>query len=157
MKEAVPITPTGSRLQYRLRSNMKFQDPGEMLTMFEDYFARCDAEGRPYTMMGLHLCTFTTKQMLWDYEKKYPEFKEVIRWARLMVIEQVESRLIEGNCQPTGLIIWLKNWAEYKDKSEVEHTVNAGLAAQLQEARKRIAEQKSKAIEHKIEDAHIVQ
>jgi len=75
---------------------------------------------------------------LWAKLSKYPEFKDLIEWARSIIIEQVESKLLEGDIQPNGLMFWLKNKADYVDKTEVEHSGDIGIAKAMQEARRRV-------------------
>jgi len=136
--QALPQIPTGTRgFMHRDGRARKFLDPDELLVRFCEYFDMCERNGKPYTMTGLSLCLGVSPHTLLDYEK-LKEFNPVIRWAKSVIIDQVEARILEGLVNPMGLALWLKNYADYKDKSEVQHTGEISLSTRIQEARRRV-------------------
>ena len=62
---------------------------------------------------------FESRKTLHNYEGR-PEFLPVIKKAKALIEAEVESRLFGANC--TGSIFWLKNNAEYRDKTDIEHS-----------------------------------
>lgn len=76
---------------------------------------------QPPTMAGLALhLGYTSRQSLYDAEKKKDEFSYIIKRARLKIEGYWETRLA-GN-SPTGAIFWLKNHSGYNDKTTQELT-----------------------------------
>ncbi|MDR6794724.1 hypothetical protein J2X12_004128 [Pseudarthrobacter oxydans] len=90
-------------------------------------------EQRPYTILGLCRQLKTTRETLLDYESgKYDDrddsdesgdkFSDAIKEAKARINEQVEERMLSGAAPGAASIFWLKNNAQWKDKSEVDHT-----------------------------------
>ncbi|ACV68897.1 DNA-packaging protein [Desulfohalobium retbaense] len=99
-----------------------FESPEEMATSIDEYFLRCDAENRPYTVPGLaRALGFSTRKSLWDYEGK-PEFVNTIKRAKLRIEEQRSEQLIMRQSNCTGLIFDLKNNFGWQDKFDQEVT-----------------------------------
>lgn len=66
--------------------------------------------------LALHL-GFCSRSAFYEYEKKYPEFKDTIKKARLRIEREYELQLYNDKC--TGAIFALKNLG-WKDKIENE-------------------------------------
>lgn len=101
----------------------KYKKPSDMEAVIESYFAKCDEEKRPYTIMGLALALDLTRQGLCEYAEK-GEFSDLVKKAKSKVELSVEERLFGPHA--TGSIFWLKNHAGYKDKHETEITGENG-------------------------------
>lgn len=92
-------------------------------------------EQRPYTVLGLARALKTTRDTLIDYESgKYDDrddtdpsgdrFSDAIKEAKARINEQVEERMLSGAAPGSASIFWLKNNAQWKDKTEVDHTTD---------------------------------
>ncbi len=104
-----------------------YTDPAELEAKFDEYFARQDKEGRPYTIAGLCLAAgFSSRQSLHDYLAK-PEFVDVIKRAKLRVEEFLNEKLLAGQGMVAGPIFNLKNLepAYWRDKHESEVSINS--------------------------------
>jgi len=100
----------------------KYTTPEDLEAVFEAYFARQDAEKRPYTVAGLCLAAgFSSRQSLYDYEGK-EEYVDTIKRARLRIEEQLAEKLVAGQGMVAGPIFALKNHdpAHWRDKHETE-------------------------------------
>lgn len=98
----------------------------EMQKNIEAFFLECEEKKKPTTVAGLAIaCGFTSRNQLYEYEKK-EEFKDTIKRARIRIECEVETRLFGNNS--TGSIFWLKNHADYRDKTETELTGKDGAA-----------------------------
>lgn len=74
------------------------------------------------TIAGLTLFLgFCDKSSLYEMEKD-KRFSYLIKKAKLAIQRYHEENLTNSAC--TGSIFWLKNWADYKDKTEVEQNIN---------------------------------
>lgn len=125
---ATPHYETRARLQARV----------------DDYFASCWTDGaaqggaeggerrqvRPYTVAGLaaHL-GFSSRQALAAYEV-HAEFRDIVKSARLQIEMDIEERLLAGK-NPAAAIFWLKNHADYKDRTELAHAGGVGVQVQI--------------------------
>lgn len=119
-----------------------YDTPEDMAARVAEYFDGCgprpvtdkdgvvlmDAKGHPVmrdeppTMAGLALSLgFKSRQSLWDYRQRGDEFRHVVEWAKT-TIEAHHERLLSVKDRCTGSIIWLKNFAEYRD----EKTLSGG-------------------------------
>ena len=89
-------------------------------------------EQRPYTILGLCRQLKTSRETLLDYESgKYDDrddsdesgdrFSDAIKEAKARVNEQVEERMLSGAAPGSASIFWLKNNAQWKDKTEIDH------------------------------------
>ncbi|KUM39005.1 terminase small subunit [Arthrobacter sp. EpRS71] len=87
---------------------------------------------RPYTILGLARALKTSRETLLDYESgKYDDrddadesgdtFSDAIKLAKSRINEQVEERMLSGAAPGSASIFWLKNNAQWKDRSEVDH------------------------------------
>jgi hypothetical protein len=74
---------------------------------------------------------FSSRQSLLDYDAK-PEFLDIIKRAKLKIEMFIEEMLVTGK-NPGGPIFWLKNHADYKDKTELEHSGALGIRQILDE------------------------
>lgn len=117
----------------------KYKSVEELQNAIDEYFAYCDAriiqvfskkigdvievnEPEPYTMAGLAYALGLSRQGLMEYKNKNKLFSDAIKKARDKVHKDVERRLMEGNS--TGAIFNLKNNFGWKDRQEVEQTIN---------------------------------
>jgi len=85
-----------------------------------NYFKKCDADARPYTMSGLANSCGVDRQTILNYGKK-EEYFGTIKEARAKVEQYAEERLFGSAV--TGVIFNLKNNFDWKDKSEVDQTL----------------------------------
>lgn len=133
----LPYIPTGVRTFGPMMR--KYAHPHELQLAIDQYFDMCERGKKPYTISGLQLglgiSSGTMKRMM-----EMPDYAELIEYARQIIVEQVESKLLEGQVQPQGLMFWLKNKADYVDKTEIEHSGDIGIAKAIQEARQRVRE-----------------
>ncbi len=100
-----------------------YQTPEEMQPVINNYFAECDAAGRPYTIPGLayHL-GFSSRQTVWDYGKR-KEFADTINRARLAVENQRAEMLVDPARKNTnGVQFDLVNNFGYTNKKDVAVT-----------------------------------
>ncbi len=88
-------------------------------------------QNRPYTIMGLALALGMTRETLCQYAKD-GRFSDIVKKAKQTVEMYVEEMLLEGK-NAAGPIFWLKNHAEYRDKTEQEHTGKDGGPIQVQD------------------------
>jgi len=109
-----------------------FKSAEEMQEKIDAYFKEQDemalrmSLGFPvYTMTGLALALGTNRQTLVNYTEK-EEFFYTIQKARAKVEECVETRMVGGAGNATGLIFNAKNNFGWKDKTEVENTGDNG-------------------------------
>lgn len=134
-RPAVQCQPTGIRI-YGYHPT-RFASAADMAVAIERYFDLCEMLGKPYTMYGLALALGYNKSNF-DYIETHPEFRDVVSWAKTIVIEQTESRLLQAEVPSSGLAFWMKNNANYVDKVEVEHSGDIGIAQAMREARERV-------------------
>ena len=88
-------------------------------------------QNRPYTIMGLALALGMCRDTLCEYAKN-GKFSDIVKKAKQTVEMYVEEMLLEGK-NAAGPIFWLKNHAEYRDKTEQEHTGKDGGPIQVQD------------------------
>lgn len=117
---------------------LRFKTVQELEIAIDDYFNECDnrlkeihnKEGEsvavtlpePYTMAGLAYALGISRQTLIDYKNR-DEYLDAIKKARARVERDVERRLLETPNQ-TGAIFNLKNNFGWRDKTEIEATLN---------------------------------
>ncbi|MCE5211893.1 MAG: DNA-packaging protein [Deltaproteobacteria bacterium] len=129
----------------------KYKTREELQAKIDEYFDSCwvdkitqvtDKDGnitesnvryqdRPYTIMGLALALGMTRETLCQYAKD-GRFSDIVKKAKQTVEMYVEEMLLEGK-NAAGPIFWLKNHAEYRDKTEQEHTGKDGGPIQVQD------------------------
>jgi|GEM_PF-4777171 len=105
-----------------------YAEPEELEAVFEAYFERQDAAGRPYTVAGLCLAAgFASRQSLYDYAGKVG-FVDVIEKARLRIEEHLNERLLLGQGAVVGAIFALNNTfpESWRDRHEREVKVTSG-------------------------------
>jgi len=99
-----------------------FESASELEEKFDSYFARQDAEGRPYTVVGLILFAgFSSRQSFYDLEGR-DGYVDVCKRARLRIEEQLNEKLLAGQGMVAGPIFALKNHdpSSWRDKHETE-------------------------------------
>ena len=100
----------------------KYTNVEEFQELIDEYFRDQDLQGRPYTITGLSLKLGMTRQKLIDYTEK-DEFRDAIKRAKERCHEYTEEFLYSGKAA-AGAIFSLKNNYGWKDKTEVESTLN---------------------------------
>lgn len=104
----------------------KYDDPNEMLQKVAEYLEWEDKLKRPdnyskqgkgvYTLSGLALYLgFASRQQLWEYEKKSPEFNYIITRYKLFLTHWNEQKLYWGGTMP-GAKLWLTNFGGYSEE-----------------------------------------
>ncbi len=84
----------------------KFSSANDLETAVETYFASTEQSQKPPTIAGLmRELDFADYSTFHDYEAK-PRFSQVLKKARLRILEAHEERLFSPSC--TGSIFYLK-------------------------------------------------
>lgn len=95
---------------------VKFSSPEEFTAVADAYFAKREAEDKPFTVNGLALALGLCRQSLLNYGEK-PEFLDAVKAIRARLEDHWESRL--AGTAAAGTIFWLKNQG-WSDKTETE-------------------------------------
>lgn len=93
-----------------------FDTADEFTAVAEAYFAKREAEDKPFTVNGLALALGMTRETLLRYGEK-DGFSDAVKAVRARLEDHWESRLAGGNA--AGTIFWLKNQG-WSDKTETE-------------------------------------
>ena len=97
---------------------LKYKTQEQLQEGIDAYFAKCDIDGRPYTMSGLALALGLDRKTLVNYSER-DLFSTQIKNAKAKVEEQLEESLYRlGN--NSGIIFNLKNNYGWTDKQELE-------------------------------------
>ncbi len=107
----------------------KYEDPKEMLKKIGEYLEFEDTLKRPdtyskqgkgiYTIEGCALYLgFASRQQMYDYEKKSPEFSYIINRYRLFLTHWNAQKLYWAGTMP-GAKFWLTNFGGYTEESTV--------------------------------------
>lgn len=95
---------------------LKYKTQEQLQEGIDAYFAKCDVDGRPYTMSGLALALGLDRKTLVNYSER-DLFSTQIKNAKAKVEEQLEESLYRlGN--NSGIIFNLKNNYGWADKTE---------------------------------------
>ena len=95
---------------------LKYKTQEQLQEGIDAYFAKCDEDGRPYTMSGLALALGLDRKTLVNYSER-DLFSTQIKNAKAKVEEQLEESLYRlGN--NSGIIFNLKNNYGWADKTE---------------------------------------
>jgi hypothetical protein len=91
------------------------QDPADFEQRADAYFARCTADGEPPTVTGLALGLGLSSRQSLDRYGQRPEFRDVVRRAKLVVEHSYEKDLRKP--RPGGSIFALKNmgWSDQRE------------------------------------------
>lgn len=92
------------------------QNLRRMQRIIDEYFKKCDKDGRPYTITGLAYSLDMTRWQLLQYQGK-PVFAGAINKAKQRVAQYAEEHLFEKGID-RGVIFSLKNNFGWKDKEE---------------------------------------
>jgi len=107
----------------------KYSDALKLAEAIDDYFNSLvidEEHSKPPTMAGLALAIgYADRRSLYDAEARKDEFAHIIKKARVTIENYWESRLATQSC--TGAIFWLKNHADYKDKTQQELSAPEGI------------------------------
>ena len=88
-----------------------------------EYFETVELKGKMPTLAGLSLFLgFDDKESFSHYASYGEEFSRTVKRARMIIEDDRNQRLANAAC--TGVIFDLKNNHGWKDKTEVENTVN---------------------------------
>lgn len=93
-----------------------FETPEEFTRVAEEYFAKQQEDGKPFTVNGLALALGLCRQSLLNYGEK-PAFLDAVKAVRTRLEAHWEERL--GGPNAAGTIFWLKNQG-WTDKTETE-------------------------------------
>lgn len=93
-----------------------FETAEEFAAVAEEYFAKREAEDKPFTVNGLALALGMTRETLLRYGEK-DGFSDAVKAVRAKLEDHWETRLAGGNA--AGTIFWLKNQG-WSDKTETE-------------------------------------
>ena len=102
----------------------KFNTPEEMQEAIDAFYKESQDNEWPLTISGLALALGMTTESLRRYSEK-DGFSATVKTAKAKVEADVERRLLSGGAA-TGAIFWLKNNANWKDKTEQDHTSSDG-------------------------------
>lgn len=95
----------------------KYKTQEEFQQIIDQYFDKCDKDGRPYTMSGLALALDIDRTTLVRYGEK-DLFANLVKKAKAKVEQQLEESLHRlGN--NSGVIFNLKNNYGWRDQVEV--------------------------------------
>ena len=121
----------------------RVKSPEEFEQRTLEYAKWCDEEGKKRTITGLALFLgFSDKQSIYDY-CGYQEYKEVAKWARLVVENGYEENLHGKNAN--GSIFALKNFG-WRDTQEHQLTGPDGGAIQYEGPKKMSLEEWNSSI-----------
>lgn len=149
--------------QYALGNNgghpLKYKSVEEMQELIDAYFDSCFEEAwkkndddswepilnkdgnivkhqvRPFSVTGLACALGTTRDVLIDYQNR-KEFANAIKMAKQRIEAYAEESLYMLK-NPAGVIFSLKNNYGWKDKQEIDATVNINMSEAIQAARQR--------------------
>lgn len=127
---------------------LTFKTPEELQVAIEDYFQKCDSEGRPLSVTGLveHI-GLGSRKVLIDYENR-PDYRHTVKRAKLIIEDYYEQQLLKSE-NPIGVIFNLKNNFGWQDKFSVQHKRNrtgsgkSTLAEAIEAGKRNIDENKS--------------
>ena len=112
----------------------KIESPEEMDRLVDEYVGECIGDEKPITLLGMILHLGLNSRQSLDEYMSYDGFSDSVKRAKAIVEHEYEIRLIEGG--GAGAIFALKNFG-WKDKQEIEHTVDESTANRILNARKR--------------------
>jgi hypothetical protein len=92
----------------------------------DKYFELCKKAKKVPSLTGLALYLGTTRMALTEYSKT-DEYGDLVIQAKLRCENVLEERMINGT-PPTGIIFILKNNYGWKDKVEVDQTINGTIS-----------------------------
>lgn len=118
-RKKVEIMPTTGRPR-------KYKTVAEVEKIINEYFDKCDKDGKPYTVTGLAIELDMSRKMLLEYCDRVDEngdsFRNSIKKAKDRCEAKIEEGLLSGKYNATGAIFNLKNNYGWKDKQEQEIT-----------------------------------
>jgi hypothetical protein len=95
-----------------------YQTNDDLVEAINNYFQ--NTSDKDITITGLALALgFESRQSFYDYEKN-GDFSYTIKSARLIVENEYEKDLKQGNQSPAAAIFALKNVGNWTDKQEIE-------------------------------------
>jgi len=129
-KDVKPVKHPGGR-------PLKFPDPVAFDKMIEDFFSECEIKGNKPTIERLAVYMGANRETITMYEDR-PEFSDSVKRAKDRCLAWLIDNGLDAR-NPAMQIFLAKNNYGYKDKQEVETTVNitsfADRLAQAQERR----------------------
>lgn len=150
----------------------KYTDVETLSAKMDEYFAYCDSQTKtyetkngppktsykPYTIIGLCNYLGITRETLSQYQKD-GNFSDAVIAAKTRCEQWLEEHAINGETQPLVSMFSLKNNYGWKDKIDIETTVNVNLCESIQSARDRAKLIKSddiKQLKEHIIDAEMI-
>lgn len=106
------------------QTNLMTITPATLQKRIDQYFERNKKGTLSMTGLALHLGI--TRKTLIEYAKT-DAIGQVLEMAKLRCENKLEERMIQG-VPPTGMIFILKNNYGWKDKVEVDQTINGTLS-----------------------------
>ena len=104
------------------RDKYKPRNNEEIRVALDGYFDDCEEKGEIPTVEGMALALGTSRQLLWDWERRAqtnPERAEMITRAK-ETIAAIDAKLaLEGKINPVTYIFRSKNYYGMKDQQEV--------------------------------------
>lgn len=92
----------------------------------DKYFDICKKQKKIPSMTGLAMHLKTTRQRIINYQHT-DEFGDLLAHAKLRCENFLEEQMIKGT-PPTGIIFILKNNYGWKDRVEVDQTINGTIS-----------------------------
>lgn len=113
--------------------------PEEFDRRVDAYIADCKENKEPILLTGLILAIGLNSRASLDEYQGYDGFLNSVKRAKAFVENAYERRLVSGELQAAGPIFALKNFG-WKDKQEIEHSVDDNAVNRILAARKRIGQ-----------------
>ena len=110
--------------------------PTKMKNSINSYFDWCEQEDRVPSIKGLMIHLNMFRDQFYQY-LQYPEFKEIMERARLIMSEWCENDVYKTRGQAAGKIAYMKNVHDWSEKLESHETVTQTLIT-VDEARAKI-------------------
>jgi hypothetical protein len=107
--------PKGASTRRTVGRPRILETPEELERRAHAYFAQCKADKEPLTVTGLALALGLSSRQSLDRYGQRPEFRYVVRWAKLVVEHDYELRL--NRDRPAGAIFALKQMGWRDERS----------------------------------------
>ncbi len=134
-----PITRIDPKITSEIKKNMggrkKKFTPTRMKNQINKYFEFCETEDRVPSIKGLMIYLKMYRDQFYQY-LSYPEFKDIMEHARLIIREWCENDVYRTKGQAAAKIAYMKNVHDWTEKVESESTVRQIVSPE--EARARI-------------------
>lgn len=143
LKKNEAVTTPITRLDPKITSEIKKSNAGrkkkftptKMKNQINKYFEFCEQEDRVPSIKGLMIFLKMYRDQFYQY-LTYPEFKDIMEHARLIISEWCENDVYRTKGQAAAKIAYMKNVHDWTEKVESESTVKKVVTPE--EARARI-------------------